>query len=383
MSTTTLVYLDNAATTRLDARVREAMLPFLDMEFGNPSSLHAAGRAARVAVERARAHVAALIGATPAEIIFTSGGTEGDNTALAFARLRAGKDRPPVIVTSPAEHQAVLAPCAMMTDADIRYLAVDAGAVPDVTAITGPFDLLSVMQVNNETGGVLDLRAAASLAREAGGLLHSDLVQSAGKIPIDVQALGVDIAVLSAHKIHGPKGIGALYLRSGVEMARFMHGGSQERGRRGGTENVAAIVGFGEAARLALVEMEQRRMLWTALRAQACDLLRSELPHCIINEASGEVSPAILSVSFPWEHYAVDGELLLLELDLHGVAASGGSACTAGSFEASHVMRAIGHDARTARATVRLSFGAFTTRDEVDFALRTLIAAVRRFTVVG
>lgn len=377
-----MIYLDHAATTRVDPRVLETMLPFLQDSFGNPSSVHAAGREARAAVERAREEVAALIGASPSEIVFTSGGTESDNAAvrLGLAVAGAGKNE---IITSPAEHHAVLSACEVESHRGsvVHLLPVDNAAVPDTDAIDvllrPSTALCSLMHVNNETGGVLPLEAAAKKLRAHGVLFHCDAVQSGGKVPIDVRVIPVDLMSLSAHKIHGPKGVGALFIRSGLRIPSLQHGGGQERGRRGGTENISGIVGFGAAARLAREEMALRRERWGRLRAMAEDLLEAAFPRIRFNGRGDAVLPNIMSVTFPTESYPLDGGAVLMNCDMAGLAVSGGSACTAGSIEPSHVIRAIGHaDAETA-ATVRISFGAETTPEDVGEGLEILIREVR------
>ena len=383
------VYLDNAATTPLDRRVFDVMLPWLRDEYGNPSSIHGHGRRAKIAIERARAHVAMLIGADPSEIVFTSGGTESDNTAISMATGAAGirpgngNGRGAHYITSPAEHQAVLKPLAHrehMRDV-VAWLPVDRAAVPELdsfSAHVGPETrLCSLMHVNNETGGILPLKSAAASARAHDIAFHTDMVQSAGKLAVDIHDLDVDFASLSAHKIHGPKGTGALYVRGGVDVDALLLGGAQERARRGGTENVAGIVAFGEAARLAILERSERLQHWQEFRAKAVSLLRDAFEHIIINGDGEEVLPSILSVSFPSSQYDIDGEMLPVRCDLAGLAISSGSACTAGSVAPSHVMRAIGHDERTAGASVRLSFGGTTTGDEVRRGTEILIRVVQ------
>jgi len=383
------MYLDNAATTPIDKRVFEAMLPWLRDEFGNPSSIHSHGRRARIAIERARANVAALIGADPSEIIFTSGGTESDNTAIAMAAGEVHGDRTNSrsggarFISSQAEHQAVLKPLehhAHIGDS-VAWLPVDHAAVPRTETVVrhiGPETrLLTLMHVNNETGGILPLADVAKLAEAHEIPFHSDMVQSAGKLATDIHAMAVDFASLSAHKLHGPKGSGALYVRGGIDVESILRGGAQERGRRGGTENVAGIVGFGEAARLALLEREERMERWMQFRAEAVTLLQDAFEHLIVNGDVEEVLPSILSVSFPSTHYDIDGEMLPMRCDLAGLAISSGSACTAGSVAPSHVMRAIGHDERTAGASVRISFGGMTTREEVRRGTGMLIRVVQ------
>lgn len=384
------LYLDNAATTPLDQRVFEAMLPWLRDEFGNPSSIHAHGRRAKIAVERARVHVAALIGADPSEIVFTSGGTESNNTAIAMATdTRRGHEKAETgnggarSISSSAEHQAVLKPLEHRSHMGetVAWLPVNHAAVPELNAFSAHVGtetrLLTLMHVNNETGGILPLDKAAELAGTHDVSFHTDMVQSAGKLVIDIHAIGIDFASLSAHKLHGPKGTGALYVRGGIDADAIVRGGAQERGRRGGTENVPGIVGFGEAARLALMEREERLERWRDFRSEAVRMLLDAFAHIIVNGDGNDVLPSILSVSFPSSHYDIDGEMLPVRCDLAGLAISSGSACTAGSVAPSHVMRAIGHDERTAGASVRLSFGRTTMREDVRRGTGILIEVVQ------
>jgi cysteine desulfurase len=378
MTHTSALYLDNAATTRLHPRALDAMMPWLSGEAANPSSVHSFGRSARVAVERAREYVAALIGAIPSEIVFTSGGTESNNTAIHFALAAA--DQSTQVISSPVEHQAVLQPIAEWKQCVSTMLAVDGGAVPDPAdlsrALRSDTVFIALMHANNETGGLLDLAAVSDALRDYSGLFFSDMVQSAGKIPIRIHETRVDLASLSAHKIHGPQGVGALYIRRGLDFRPMLRGGAQERARRGGTEAVAAIVGFGEAARLALEEREEREKRWLELRLRLLQRLRMQLPECIEN-VSRHTLPNIVSITLPYERYRIDGGMLLVDLDLRGCAVSAGSACTAGSIEPSHVMRAIGHDEQSARASVRFSFGAFTDEETVDRAAEMFVRTVQ------
>lgn len=379
-----MIYLDNAATTPLDPRVLEAMLPYLREIHGNPSSVHAAGRRARAAVERAREQVAALARAQPSEVIFTSGGTEADN--FAFHIAAAHDARRTLWLVGAGEHHAVLAPAArraVMGDG-VLHLPVDRrGCVEAATlhaALNETVAMVSLMHVNNETGAVHDIAMLSGHVHMVGALFHTDAVQSAGKLALDMHAMAIDMISLSAHKIHGPKGVGALLVRRGIEVEPFLVGGAQERGRRGGTESVAQIVGFGVAAELALQERETRLARWHVQREAFLSLLRQSLPGIMVNGEGGAVQPGILSVSFPSDMFELDGDALLLRMDLDGIAVSSGSACTAGSVEASHVMRAIGHDEATARATLRVSFGAQTTDEEVRSAAQVLaghVAAMR------
>ncbi len=377
------IYLDHAATTPVDPRVLEEMLPFLREHHGNPSSIHGPGRMAKAAVERAREDVASLIHASPGEIIFTSGGTESDNAAVRLAMESAPQERNEII-TSPAEHHAVLAACARAErhGAVVRHLSVDEAAVPVIAELEHRINprtaFCSLMHVNNETGGMLPLNETSAVLRNHGVLFHTDAVQSAGKLPIDVRATPVDFLSMSAHKIHGPKGVGALYVRSGLRIEPLQYGGGQERGRRGGTENVASIIGFGAAARFAREEMDGRHRHWTSLRRAARATLDASLPELRYNSVDETLSlPNIMSVTLPAAFYQIDGALLLMNCDLAGLAISSGSACTAGSIEPSHVILAIGREDAETSATLRISFGAFTTEEEVRDGMEILIRVIQ------
>ncbi|MFZ1731934.1 MAG: cysteine desulfurase family protein [Bacteroidota bacterium] len=377
-----LIYLDHAATTSVDPRVLDAMLPYFRESFGNPSSIHGPGRRVKAAIERAREEVAALVNAAPAEIVFTSGGTESDNAAVRLAMEMAGENKTEII-TSPAEHQAVLSACKRETEkgARILFIPVDGAAVADTRLLSKMAGektaLCSLMHVNNETGGILPLSETAQTLRQIGVCFHSDAVQSAGKLPIDVREMDVDLLSMSAHKIHGPKGVGALFVRNGLRIGQLQYGGGQERGRRGGTENVASVIGFGAAARFAMEEMETRHRLWTALREMAIELISAELPDIHVNGGGAATLPNILSITLPSARYDLDGGLLLMNCDLAGLAISSGSACSAGSIEPSHVIRAIGREDAESAATLRISFGAFTTDEEVRQGMKILIRVVQ------
>jgi cysteine desulfurase len=287
------------------------------------------------------------------------------------------------IITSRAEHQAVLSACNQEEErgASLRYLPVDAAAVPDVSLLDSTVGahtaLCSLMHVNNETGGILPLVDAARSLNRHNILFHSDAVQSAGKLPINVREIGVDFLSLSAHKIHGPKGVGALFIRNGLRVGQLQYGGGQERGRRGGTENVASVIGFGAAARFAGEEMESRRGHWLILRAMVLELLSAALPDIHVNGGGESTLPNIVSVTLPSSRYELDGGMILMNCDIAGLAISSGSACSAGSIEPSHVIRAIGRDDAETAATLRISFGAFTTEAEVREGIARLIRVVQ------
>ncbi len=367
-----MIYLDNSATTALDDAVLDEMLPWLRSEYGNASSIYAMGRKARVAVERARSEIAALMNAHPAEITFTSGGTESNNSILTSACRESGLvDR---VVVGSIEHHAVLAPAeelarqgfghaVLPVDAQGRYRPDQAGQYDD------PRTLISVMHANNETGviqAIEQLRAAAPSA-----VLHTDAVQTFGKIPVDAQQLGIDFATISAHKIHGPKGIGAMFIRKGIDYKAHQVGGGQERNRRAGTEPVALIVGFAAAARRSVDRMEQRAAHMRELIDHARHSIAATIANVRVNTPEQFSLPNILNVSFP-DAAQLDGESILQLMDIRGVAVSNGSACVSGSLQPSHVLSAMGLSAAESRAAVRLSVSHATTRAEIETAVETL-----------
>jgi len=373
------IYFDHSATTPLDPRVLEAMGPFLSGAYGNPSSLHQEGRAARAAVDKARAQVAALIGATPDEIIFTASGTEADNLALIGVVRASGK--PGHVVTSTIEHAAILETCKFLASGGtkITHLPVDAEGIvrPDglLRALKSTVTVVSVMAANNVVGTIQPIEELAQLTKLHGVLFHTDAVQAGGKIPLDVNRLQVDLLSLSAHKLHGPKGVGALYVRKGVELSPTVFGGGQERGLRSATENVAGIVGFGAAAEIARKELAEEAARLAGLREYiAAEILRN-FPNAYLLGHPTERLPGHLSFGFRGQERAV-GELLEA-LDQAGAAASAGSACSAShSGEPSRVLLATGYDVESARGLVRVSLGRFNTQQEVDRFLDVLSSAV-------
>lgn len=366
------VYLDHNATTHLDPRVLEAMLPHLSGPSANASSLHRYGRIARDAVEQARAQVARLIGCEAKEIVWTSGGTEANNLALKGATTGEPPSR---VLYGATDHPAVMEAAESLGALGWRVepVAVDVNGVIDFAAFErqlarAPLRLVSVMRANNETGVIQDVARVARMAHERGALVHVDAVQAAGKIPVDIHELDADLLSLSAHKIYGPKGAAALVVRSHVELRAIQHGGAQERGVRGGTENVAAIVGFGAAAELALAEMEARAEHTLALREQLEAGLRARPDAIIFGGGAAQRLPNTLQFGIKgW-----DGEALLMALDRKGYAVSSGSACASGSGEPSHVLLAMGHDRVTAKGAVRASFGKDNTGSDVEGFLAAL-----------
>lgn len=365
------IYFDNNATTRTDPRVVEAMLPYLSGPYGNPSSLHRYGRAARDAVEAARAQVAALIGAQPGEIVWTSGGTEANNLALKGLTLGQPASR---VLYGATEHPSVMeaAEALKALGWKVEPIAVDGEGVIRWDALraqlaSGPVRLVAVMRANNETGVIQDIERVARMAHDAGALLHVDGVQSAGKIPVEFGALGCDLLSLSSHKIHGPKGIGALAVKSHVDLRAILHGGPQERGFRGGTENVAGIVGFGIAAELAMQELESRAAHMLALRQRLEAGLREIAGLRIFAEARERLPNTVQFAIAGW-----DGEALLMALDRKGLGVSSGSACASGKNEPSHVLIAMGIEPQTAKGAIRVSLSKDNTVAEVEQFLRGL-----------
>ena len=367
-----MIYLDNSATTKIDEDVLEAMLPWLREEYGNASSIYAAGRKARVAVEDPREEVASLLHAHPAEIIFTSGGTESNNTVLKSVTVDSGLAS--CIMYSSIEHHAVLHPAEILAAQGIttREIPVTAKGrvVPEqLVPYNDPRTLVSVMHANNETGAVQPLEAIRAAMPDS--LLHTDAVQSFGKIPVDMQNLGVDFASFSAHKIHGPKGIGALFIRRGIDFKAHQQGGGQERNRRGGTESVALIMGFRMAARNAVRDMELRTGIMKQRTELLLALLEENVPNIRFNTPRENALPNIVNISF-LDAGTLDGEALLQAMDMRGIAVSNGSACVSGSLQPSHVLSAMGLPASEARAAIRFSVSKDTTEDDVRTAVATL-----------
>ena len=375
------IYFDHSATTPVDPRVLEAMAPFLGGAYGNPSSLHHEGRVAREAVETARAQVAALIGAEPDEIIFTGSGTEADNLALVGAVRATGK--PGHVVTSSIEHAAILETCRFLasTGTKITYLPVDYDGVvgPDglLRALQFNVTIVSVMAANNVVGTLQPIEELAHLTKLNGVLFHTDAVQAGGKISLDVDQLHVDLLSLSAHKLHGPKGVGALYVRKGVNLSPIVFGGGQERGVRSATENVASIVGFGAAAAIAKSELAEEAIRLARFRDRIASELARKLPHLYVFGHPVQRLPGHFSFGLRGSETEV-GKLLAL-LDQAGIAASAGSACNANhAEEPSGVLLAMGYDAERARGLIRVSLGRFSTDQEVDRFLEILVSTITR-----
>jgi cysteine desulfurase len=372
------VYLDHNATTPVEPEVLAAMLPYFSGDYGNASSIHTFGQRARSAVETAREHVAALIGARPQEIVFASGGTEADNHAV-FGIAESAT--PPVrVITSTIEHEAVLNTCQALEKrgVSVTYLPVDRDGQIDVDELREDLRLhpetvlITVMHANNELGTVQPLEEIGRIASESDVYFHTDAVQSAGKIPIDVTAMKIDLLSLSGHKLYAPKGIGALYIRGGTRLRQLLYGGHHQRGFRPGTENVAGIVGLGKAAQIAKASLATDAARVSTLRDELERALLQRVPDSRINGAGALRTPNTTSIIFP----GIEGEALVIALDLKGLACSTGAACSSGAVEPSHVLTAIGLPADEARASLRFSLGRHTTAADIDFALQAIPAAV-------
>lgn len=369
------VYLDYNATTPVDPAVLDAMLPYLSSDFANASSIHSPGQRARAAVETAREQVAALIGAKPQEIIFTSGGTESDNHSI-LGSVTVGRSSR--LITSAIEHEAVLNTCQALEaqGVNVTYLPVDRAGLVDPESVRraiGPETvLITIMHANNELGTVQPLGEIGRIAREHKIRFHSDAVQSAGKIPIDANTLDADLLSLSGHKLYAPKGVGALYVRSGTRLQQLLHGGHHQRGFRPGTENVSGIVGLGKAAEIAQQSLASDAARISALRDHLERGLLARIPHTRVNGAAAPRTPNTTNILFS----GIEGEALVIALDLKGLACSVGAACSSGAVEPSHVLTAIGLSSDDAKSSLRFSLGRHTTASEIAYALDTIPAAV-------
>ncbi|WHE07980.1 cysteine desulfurase NifS [Thermoanaerobacterium thermosaccharolyticum] len=372
------IYLDNAATTPMKPEALNSMMPFFDNRFGNPSSLYSYGQEAKKAIEEARDRVAAAIGANADEIFFTSGGTESDNWALIGAAY-ALKNKGNHIITTSIEHHAVLHTCQYLEKQgfEITYLPVDEYGLVDPNdlkeAIKDNTILVSIMYANNEIGTIEPIEELAKVAHEKGVLFHTDAVQAVGNVPIDLKKLDIDMLSISAHKIYGPKGVGALYIKKGVRIDSLIHGGAQERNRRAGTENVAGIVGFGTAIELITKNIDEHIKKLTRLRDKLIDGIL-KIPYTRLNGHPNKRLPGNVNVSFEF----VDGESLILSLDMEGICVSSGSACTAGSIDPSHVLLAIGLPEEIAHGSLRLTIGEENTEEEIDTVINKLPKIVDR-----
>lgn len=380
------IYLDHTATTPLDPRVFEAMRPHLTDVYGNASSAHWYGRQARAVLEDARGRVAAVLGVAAGEVFFTGGGTESDNLAIG-GRFRSvlsrGKSR---ILTASAEHHAVLDSCVSWGNegAEVVILPVDGEGRVDPERVerelTPHTALVTVMHANNEVGTIQPIEDLAEIAHREGVAVHTDAVQSAGKIPVHVPALGVDLLSISAHKFYGPKGVGVLVVRKGTEIAPLVHGGGQERGLRPGTENVALAVGCATALEFAVVERETEMERLAALRDALEAHITAAYPSAIVNGSRQNRLPHILSISFDATMLPMEGEMLVTNMDLEGIAVSSGSACTSGSIQPSHVLSAMGRDPGTAKATLRFSFGKSNSAEDLPLVVAALDRIIPQMT---
>ncbi len=375
-----VIYLDNAATTRTAPEVVEAMLPYFSEHYGNPSSIYALAGESREGTDRARAQIAAVLNAEAKDIYFTAGGTEADNWALKAA-FEAYRDKGNHIITTKIEHHAILHTCEYLEKqrgAKITYLDVDENGVVKLedleAAITPETILISVMFANNEIGTIQPIREIGAIAREHGILFHTDAVQAFGQVPIDVKEMGIDMLSSSAHKINGPKGIGFLYIRKGLKLRSFIHGGAQERKRRAGTENVPGIVGYGAAAKRAAETMKERAEKEISLRDHMIRRILAEVPYSRLNGHPEKRLPNNVNVCFRF----VEGESLLILLDMAGICASSGSACTSGSLDPSHVLLAIGLPHEIAHGSLRLTLGEETTLEEVNYTVDKIKEIVER-----
>ena len=374
-----MIYLDNAATTKTAPEVVEAMLPYFTECFGNPGAIYSAGFAGRKAVNEARRIIAEALGAKPEEIYFTAGGTESDNWAIKAA-AESCRHKGRHIITTKIEHHAVLHTCTYLEKRgyEVTYLEVDREGLVDIKALRAALRpdtiLISVMFANNEIGVIEPVKEIGDLARERGILFHTDAVQAFGQIPVDVNLLHIDMLSASAHKLNGPKGMGMLYIRSGLKVGSFLHGGGQEKGMRAGTENVPGIVGFAAAVSRAGRMMEDKIRRESALRDYLIARIEEQIPYCSLNGHRERRLPGNVNFSFRF----VQGEALVLMLDMKGVCVSGGSACTSGSTDPSHVLLALGLNPEDAEGALRMTLSEENTKEELDTVVEYLKDSVRK-----
>lgn len=373
------IYFDYNATTPLHEKVRDSMLPFLEKNFGNPSSVHSFGREVREALDNARDHVAKILGADTSEIVFTSCGSESNNFALkgVLQEFNPAKNH---LITSSIEHPAILSICSYLESLgfNVTYLPVNKKGLIDLEQLKAEINektaLISIMHGNNEISTLQDVGKIGEIAKEKGVCFHTDAVQTVGKIPVDINKLNIDLLSLSAHKFYGPKGVGALFIRKGTKMHSLVHGGHQERNRRAGTENMAGIVGLGKACEIAIRDMDEDFHHLSELRNRLLKGLTEKIPNIRINSPIEDSLPNTLNVGFE----GIEGESLLINLDLKGIAVSTGSACSSGSLEPSHVLKAIGVPLKYSQSSLRFSFGRFTSESEVDYLLEVLPPIVEK-----
>jgi cysteine desulfurase len=373
-----VIYVDNNATTKVAPEVFEAMLPYLKEDYGNPSSMHTFGGKVDRNIKEARASVSSLLGAAPEEIVFTSSGTESDNTAI-WAAIQSNPDKKHIIM-SRVEHPAVknLFEYLSKNGYRVTFIPVDSKGRLDMDYLyenlTDNTAIVTIMWANNESGVIFPIEKISQIVKERGAVFHTDAVQAVGKIPIDLNKIDVDMLSLSGHKLHGPKGIGALYIRKGTKFSPFLIGGHQESGRRGGTENVASIVGLGKASELAAAYMEEENTRVKQLRNKLESEILKQIPNTIINGDRENRLPNTTNVSFEY----VEGESILLMMDELGICASSGSACTSGSLEPSHVLRAMGVPFTAAHGSIRFSLSIYNTEEEIDFIIEKLPPIIKR-----
>ncbi len=373
------VYFDNSATTKTDEEVIKAMLPYITENYGNASSIYKIGRENRKAVEEAREKVAKVFGCEPTEIYFTAGGSESDNTAIKGI-AHSYKEKGNHIITSKIEHPAVLETCKQLEKEgfEVSYIGVDENGILNLEelkkAIKPTTTLISIMFANNEIGTIQPIKEIGEIAKEHQIIFHTDAVQAVGNVNINVKELGIDSLSLSAHKFYGPKGIGALYVRKGVKFNKLIDGGHQEMNKRAGTENVAGIVGLGKAIELAYENLEEHNKKLKELRDYYVEQVKARIPYIKINGDMEKRLPGNSNISFRF----IEGEGLLLNLDLKGICASSGSACTSGSLDPSHVLLAIGLPHEIAHGSLRISMGKYNTKEEVDYLIESLVEIVNR-----
>lgn len=372
-------YFDNAATTRVKEEVLEEMMPYFTEKYGNPSSLYSIGRISRKALEEARKKVATLINGNPNEIYFTGCGSESDNTivkGIAYSQRKKGKH----IITSRIEHPAILHTCQMLEKQgfDVTYLKVNKEGIISLeelrNSIRNDTILISIMFANNEIGSIQPIEMISKIAKMYNIIFHTDAVQACGNIPIDVKRMGIDSLSLSGHKLYAPKGIGALYVRNGIEFEKFMDGGHQEKNKRAGTENVAGIVGLGKACELANLHLKEHRQHLKGLRDYFIQQVEEKIEGAVLNGGIENRLPGNANFSFP----SVDGEALLLNLDAKGICASAGSACTSGSSAPSHVLSSIGLPSDLANSSLRVTFGEDNTKEDVDYLVESLCEIINK-----
>lgn len=373
------IYFDNAATTRLDEEVLQEMIPYLKENYGNASSIYKLGRESRKAVEESREKIARILNCKPNEIYFTAGGSESDNTAIKGI-ARANKKKGNHIITSKIEHPAVLETCKQLEKEgfEVSYISVDENGIINLEELKKTIKpatvLITIMFANNEIGTIQPIEKIGEIARENNIYFHTDAVQAVGSVKIDVKKLNIDSLSLSGHKFYGPKGIGALYVRTGVNFEKFVDGGHQERNKRAGTENVAGIVGIGKAIELAYNNLDEHNSIIKELRDYYVEQVKDKIPYIKINGDMEKRLPGNSNISFRF----IEGEGLLLNLDLKGICASSGSACTSGSLAPSHVLLAIGLPHEIAHGSLRISIGKYNTKKEIEYLVKSLVEIVNR-----